>query len=80
MTFNRLKAFCSSHVKGKIRMQADGTPEDRLEYALDRIAKRLAAPAATAATTVEAGPHPATEEVAERLDRIIATLRNALGK
>jgi hypothetical protein len=49
-------------------MEADETPEDRLEAALERIAKAVDA------------PDPVKAEVADRLDRIIATLRNALGK
>lgn len=49
-------------------MAEDETPEDRLEAALDRIAKVLEA------------PDPVATEVAERLDRIIASLRNALAK
>ena len=46
--------------------QGDGTAEDRLEAALDRIAKVLET------------PDPVATEVAERLDRIIATVRNAI--
>lgn len=42
--------------------------EDRLEAALDRIAKVLDA------------PDPVAVEVAERLDRMIASLRDALAK
>ena len=49
-------------------MAEDETPEDRLEAALDRIAKVLDA------------PDPVATEVAERLDRIIASVRNALAK
>ena len=49
-------------------MEADETPEDRLEAALERIAK------------VVETPDPIAAEVADRLDRIIATLRDALGK
>ncbi len=49
-------------------METDETPEDRLEEALERIAK-----------VVEA-PDPVATEVAERLDRVIATLREALAK
>lgn len=44
------------------------TAEDRLEAALDRIAKVLEA------------PDPVAVEVAERLDRMIASLRDALAK
>lgn len=47
-------------------MAEDDTPEDRLEAALDRIAKVLDA------------PDPVATEVAERLDGIIASLRDAL--
>ena len=50
-------------------MVADETPEDRLEAALERIAK---------IADVER-PDPAATEVAARLDRIIDTLREALG-
>ncbi len=49
-------------------MQADETPEDRLEAALERIAQ-----------SVET-PDKATAAIAERLDRIIATVRAALGE
>ncbi len=49
-------------------MAEDEVPEDRLEAALDRIAKVLDA------------PDPVATEVAERLDRIIAGLRDALAK
>lgn len=49
-------------------MAEDVTPEDRLEAALNRIAKVLDA------------PDPVATEVAERLDGIIATLRDALAK
>lgn len=49
-------------------MEADETPEDRLEAALERIAKGVEA------------PDPVAAEFAARLDRIIATLRDALGK
>lgn len=52
-------------------MEADETPEDRLEAALERIARVMDADAGTA---------PVAAEVAARLDRIIATLRDALGK
>lgn len=47
-------------------MEADEAPEDRLEAALERIAK------------VVDSPDPVAAEVAARLDRIIATLREAL--
>ncbi len=46
----------------------DTTAEDRLEAALDRIAKVLDA------------PDPVATEVAERLDRMIASVRDALAK
>ena len=49
-------------------MAEDETPEDRLEAALDRIAKVLDT------------PDPVATEVAERLDRIIASVRDALAK
>ncbi len=49
-------------------MAEDETPEDRLERALTRIAEVIDA------------PDPVATEVAERLDRIIASLRNALAK
>ena len=49
-------------------MAEDETPEDRLEAALDRISKVLDA------------PDPVATEVAERLDRIIASVRDALAK
>ena len=49
-------------------METDETPEDRLEVALERIAK-----------VVEA-PDPVATEVADRLDRVISTLREALAK
>jgi len=49
-------------------MEEDDTPEDRLEAALERIARHLEA------------PDPVATEVAARLDQIIATLRQALGK
>lgn len=49
-------------------MAEDEVPEDRLEAALDRIAKVLEA------------PDPVATEVAERLDRIIASLRDTLAK
>ncbi len=49
-------------------MQADEAPEDRLEAALERIAKIVDA------------PDPVAAEVAARLDQIIATLRDALGR
>ena len=48
-------------------MQGDETPEDRLEAALERIAHIVETPDQTAAV------------VAERLDRIIARVRTALG-
>lgn len=49
-------------------MQEEDAPEDRLEAALERIAR------------VIDGPDPVAAEVAARLDHIIATLREALGK
>lgn len=49
-------------------MTAEDPPEDRIEAALERIAK-----------SVEADD-PAKAEIAQRLDRIIASLREALGK
>ncbi len=49
-------------------MTDEDAPEDRLEAALERIARHLDA------------PDPVAEEVAARLDSIIATLREALGK
>ncbi|MBV8913574.1 MAG: hypothetical protein JOZ05_11115 [Acetobacteraceae bacterium] len=49
-------------------MEEDDTPEDRLEAALERIARNLEQ------------PDPVATEVAARLDHIIATLRQALGK
>lgn len=49
-------------------MEADEAAEARLEAALERIAHILDA------------PDPVAAEVAARLDRIIATLREALGK
>lgn len=49
-------------------MEEEDAPEDRLEAALERIAKHLETPDAH------------TTEVAARLDQIIATLRQALGK
>ena len=48
--------------------RGDGTAEDRLEAALDRIAKVLET------------PDPVATEVAERLDRIISSVRDALAK
>ncbi len=59
-------------------MEADETPEDRLEAALERIAKTVDAPGRVAKT--DDAPDPIAAEVAARLDRIIATLRDALGK
>ena len=47
-------------------MEQDESDEDRLEAALERIAKRIDA------------PDPVATEVAARLDRIIATLREAV--
>lgn len=49
-------------------MESEQSDEDRLEAALERIAQRLDA------------PDPIATEVAARLDHIIATLREALGK
>ena len=49
-------------------MEDEPTPEDRLEAALERIARHLDA------------PDPIATEVAARLDHIIAALREALGK
>lgn len=49
-------------------MQDAVPPEDRLEAALERIAKRIEA------------PDPVAPEVAARLDDMIATLREALGE
>ncbi|HEY0420742.1 MAG TPA: hypothetical protein VGC80_14595 [Acetobacteraceae bacterium] len=49
-------------------MESDEAPEERLEAALERIARRLET------------PDPTATEVAARLDHIIATLRAALGK
>ena len=49
-------------------MEQDESDEDRLEAALERIATRFDA------------PDPIATEVAARLDNIIATLREALGK
>jgi len=49
-------------------MGEDEALEDRLEAALERIARAVDA------------PDPIAAEVAARLDAIIATLRNALGK
>lgn len=49
-------------------MEEDDVPEDRLEAALERIARTVGE------------PDPVKAEVAARLDRIIATLREALGK
>ena len=49
-------------------MEEENSPEDRLEAALERIAKHIEA------------PDPIATEVAARLDHIIATLRQALGK
>lgn len=69
MTFGRLGALCACWItQGWNRMAEDVTPEDRLEAALNRIAKVLDA------------PDPVATEVAERLDGIIATLRDALAK
>ena len=49
-------------------MAEEPTPEDRLEAALERIARHIET------------PDPIATEVAARLDHIIATLRDALGK
>ncbi len=49
-------------------MEETDTAEDRLEAALERIARHADA------------PDPVAAEVAVRLDHIIATLREALGK
>ncbi len=49
-------------------MDTDDTPEARLEAALERIARHVAA------------PDPIAAEVAARLDGIITTLRSALDK
>lgn len=49
-------------------MDADETPEDRLEAALERIAKHVET------------PDPVLAELSDRLDRIIATVRDALSK
>lgn len=54
-------------------MEQENTPddradEDRIEAALERIAKQIDV------------PDPTATEVAARLDHIIATLRQALGK
>ena len=49
-------------------MEQEQEPEDRLEAALERIAKHIEA------------PDPVAAELAGRLDQIIATLRQALGK
>lgn len=59
-------------------MEADGTPEDRLEAALERIAKIV--DVRSIGHPVEALSDPAATEFADRLDRIIDTLRDALGK
>ena len=48
--------------------QHEASPEDRLEAALDRIAKVIEA------------PDPVATEVADRLDRIITSLKDALSK
>ncbi|GAC1348301.1 MAG: hypothetical protein NVSMB18_36070 [Acetobacteraceae bacterium] len=56
---------------GRESMQQETTPadpEDRLEAALERIAQAVAA------------PDPVATEVANRLDTIITTLRDALDK
>ena len=47
-------------------MQGEDEPEDRLEAALERIAKHVEA------------PDPIATEIATRLDTVIATLRDAL--
>ena len=49
-------------------MEGEDDPEDRLEAALERIAKHVEA------------PDPIATEIAARLDHIIATLREALEK
>jgi hypothetical protein len=68
-------------------MAADETPEDRLEAALERIAKIVDASAiatigagSSIASPAEARQDQAATEFADRLDRIIDTLREALGK
>jgi hypothetical protein len=57
-------------------MGQEDSPEDRLEAALERIAKHLQTPAPTPVHT----PDPKRAEIAAQLDQIIATLRQALGK
>ncbi len=59
-------------------MAADETPEDRLEAALERIAKCVDAPVRLG-HFVETR-EPVAADVTAKLDRIIATLRDALGK
>ncbi len=59
-------------------MAADGTPEDRLEAALERIARIV--DEKSTGRPVAAYPDPAVTEFSYRLDRIIETLREALGK
>ncbi len=60
-------------------MAADETPEDRLEAALERIARVVGGSSGVSGSASELNGAGA-EEVAVRLDRIIATLRDALDK
>ena len=59
-------------------MAADEAPEDRLEAALERIAKIV--DMGGVATRAEPSTGAATTELTDRLDRIIDALRDALGK
>jgi hypothetical protein len=68
LTFKRARVFSSSGLGVEDSMEQDESAEDRLEAALERIAQRLEA------------PDPIATELAARLDHIIATLREALGK
>lgn len=67
-------------------MAADETPEDRLEAALERIAKIVDAAGVAQGGGIGGGPEPVdspravASDVAARLDRIIETLRQALGE
>ncbi len=60
-------------------MAADETPEERLEAALERIALVVGGPSGVFGSVSELNGAGA-EAVAVRLDRIIATLRDALDK
>lgn len=61
-------------------MAADETAEDRLEAALERIAKTVGVPRFSGSTIAAGEADPLAAEIGTRLDRIISTLRDALGK